>query len=744
MPPSARRSLLHAALALGAAFALPLRAAPCTQPQDFLAAADAMAAPVHPAACSRLIQTPPIFTWPLQDGASAYTVRLVHPDGHEERRETAHNWLAWSAPLAVGEYRWRVSVAGASVRESLPRRFTIDEHAVPFVVPDPRQAVRRARATARPRSWGAEAKAIRSALRRERRAGVAELRARVDGHLGNDLQAEPKSGSIESNYEDAVNEQKRTLDAAFAWLATGDGRYREEAVRRLLALARWDTGGLLSHAANDQASRTVDWTLALGYDWLADTLDDAQRATLRAAIRARTQPMFEEVVQRIPRNPYESHPSVSLSVTAAIGALMAGEIPEADRWLADTLVLAAAWSPPWGGDDGGYGNGTAQMLWDDASDLVPWYVLERAAGADFAKRAWSRGHGRFMAYFLPPGSPGGLFGDGAEMPLLEPRARVAKAFAAFAPSALGRWHAAALAGEDAARLELLMAPPHEARPAPLPRGTPNAAFFPSVGWVAMHSDLADPKRTSVYFKASGFGSHNHSHADQLAFVVDAAEQRLAIASGYYDGYGTAHWKDWYKQTRAANAITFDGGHGQGENERRFGGAVTRFETRGGYDYAVGHAEAAYDGALTTAQRSVVYLRPGVVLVYDRLASELPRRWEWNLHALHRMTERGERVAIAAGAAKLCVDMLAAPAFDFRQTDAFIAAPNGRDHPKQWHGVFAAKLPSTNAEFVALMRVGSDCRGQDVGASAWREANGRWSVRVDGHTVSLNGDDVAVR
>lgn len=718
--------------------------AACEAPRDdVFAHAEPLGAPVQPAPCAQVTQTPPAFTWPARKDAQGYALQLTFPDGHVERRTAAANWLLWNAALPPGTYEWRVEASGPQAVRSAARRFTIARDAVAFVVPTGEEAARRARATKRPRTWPHDAASPFRALRAERKRDFQGLREEADRHLKDAVQAEPASGSIESNYEDTVAEQKRTLNSAFAWFGSNDDRYAHDATRRMAAMSGWRTDGKLAPATNDMGNRTVAWTLALGYDWMREALDDKQRAAILAAIRARTQPMVDDVVANLPKEPYDSHRQVTLTTVAAIAALMAGDIPEADEWLRATLPLAAIWTSAWGGPDGGYANGTMQMLWDDDSDLLPWYVLRNAAGLDLAKGAWMRHHASFYVQFLPPGTPAGVFGDGAEMPVTEIQARVAKAFAAFAPSPLARWYASRLSGEDGTRLELLLAPPFDAKAVPMPRGVPQSAFFPSVGWVAFHADLADPQAASIYFKSSPYGSHNHSHADQNSFVVNDRGRRLMIASGYYDGYGTAHWKDWYKQTRSANAITFDGGQGQAMSDRKYSGAITAFSTHGNWDHAVGHAEAAYAGALTLAQRTLVYLRPKTLLVYDRLASETPRAWEWNLHALHRMREAPDgAVAIENEGARLCLRMLAAPASIFRQTDQFTAAPQGRDRRDEWHGVFAARAKSASAEFVALVRIGADCSTADNASVHARD--GGWDVTVDGRTVRLEGERVSVR
>ncbi len=725
-----------------AAFATAAHAA-CKAPADLFARADPLAAPVQPAACAELAQTPPAFTWPQPAHAARYVLELAFPDGHVEQRGSRWNAYLWDAPLTAGQYQWRVVVKSAEgVVRSAPRSFTIRADATRFEVPTPDAAVRRASSTPHPRTWAHEWSGLSQALRFERRAGLESLSTEAANHVHDPEQSEPAASSTNANYEDTVTAQKHTLNAAFAGVARGNDVLADDAIRRLVAQSTWNTAGTLAEKRNDMANRTVAWTLALGYDWLHDRMSDSQRHAVLAALRTRTQAMVDDVLPRIARAPYDSHAQVSLTAIAAIAALTAGDLPEAAEWLRETLPLAAVWTSAWGGEDGGYANGTAQMMWDDGSDLVPWLVLRNAAGFDLARKAWVRNHGRFFAYFLPPGQPAGVFGDGAEMPLTEVHARVAKAFDAFAPGPLLDWVAATAKGEDRARLELLLAPSRESHEAALPRDTPNAAAFPSVGWVAMHSDLADPDRTSVYFKSSPYGSHNHSHADQNAFVIYDRGRRLAIASGYYDDYDTPHWKDWYKQTRAANAITYDGGQGQGDNGKRFAGAITRFETHGDYDIATGHAEAAYGGALALAERTLVYIRPDVVLVYDRLAAPAPHHWEWNIHALHRMKAIDDtRVAIANADAHLCVHLLASPEVAFHQTDAFTAAPRGDDHPNQWHGTFATRAAHERAEFVTLLRVRSDCTNENT---LPRRVGDGWDVDVNGHVVHLAADAVAVR
>jgi hypothetical protein len=223
----------------------------------------------------------------------------------------------------------------------------------------------------------------------------------------------------------------------------------------------------------------------------------------------------------------------------------------------------------------------------------------------------------------------------------------------------------------------------------------------------MHSDLADRGRTSIYFKSSPYGSFNHSHADQNSFVIHAQGRVLAADSGYYDYYESPHWTNWYKQTRAHNAITFDGGQGQAIQRLDASGRVTHFETHEGYDVANGDATAAYGGALTRALRTIVYVRPGSLLVYDLLESRVPRSWEWNLHALSSFQAASDgRVEVAVDGVRLCARPLDGAAMDFSQREGFDTPPSG-DYPRQWHGVWRVREKSSSAHFLFLLSVGCE-------------------------------------
>lgn len=710
---------------------------------DWMVSSDQLAQDVRPQDCASVQQSPPDFRWPDVISRGDYQVTLTYPDGRTRTLAATQNWLNWDETLPAGTYSWSVAYAGGTA--SNRRRFTVDANSKPFLVPKMNTVLSAVSVKPHPRSLPDAA--TLATMASQRAGAVSALLSEVGGRARN---AVPSAGST---YDDAYTYSQMALSSLMACVYSNQDLYCGDAIRRVMTLASWDPAGATSYlkpGGMDQAARYLTWTLAVGYDWLHPRLTSAQRSQLLSVLSTRTSVMYNDVFgvrSRVAKYPRDSHGNQTLMVVALIAALTAGDLPVAATWLPNTLPLALNAISPWGGDEGGFANSTTQGNWDVSETLPVWNELYYATGINVAQKAWVRNWGRYIAYFIPPGMAGGttVFGDGFELDETEHHARYGKGYTYFAPSPLGRWHMSQLKAEDQTRMEYLMAPPADfSGSQPFPAGTPNSLYLASIGQVAMHSDLSAAGRTSVYFKSSPppYGAYNHSHADQNSFVVNAGGQRLAIESGYYDGYKSSHWINWYHTTKAKNAITYDGGQGQifyEAGDKMGYGRITGFTSTAGYDIVSGDATAAYGGALTLAQRLMVFLRPNLILVYDNLASATARQWEWNIHALNQMTSTSDKTAtIQNGGQSLCVTMLGGPATRFSQTNQFSANPSG-SRPAQWHGRFASTTRMSSTEFVALLNVG--CKPVTANAS---KSGSTWTVSLgDTTTVTIENGGVAV-
>ena len=529
-------------------------------------------------------------------------------------------------------------------------------------------------------------------------------------------------------------------EAAVAWYVTRDPWFLAEMRGRMHLFAP----AVLARSCSGDVAETRDyvWYYALAYDFAYAELTAAERKSVLDIVRVCGNAGLlktAETVRQFPENAIAFN-----ALGKLIGALLIvrGETPELDPWLRAILSTYVSSVSPWGGVDGGFANGSTYAEWDAGESQLMWDLVERVLGVPFYGKSWLAQFPRFIAYTLPPGTPAGVFGDGAEVNRAEEWARLGKATMNRSDTALSHWYATQQSGEDYARLHILLSPREYGGEAALPAGQPNGAWFPSVGWAAMHSALGDRQRTSVHFKSSPFGSINHSHADQNSFVMVAQGQVLAMDSGVYDAYNSPHWRNYYKQTRAHNAITFDGGIGQalgaaGLGERAAAGRLTRFVQGASYDLATGEAAAAYGGALTRATRTVVFIRPSTLVTVDQLDSVAARKYEYNLHtgAALSGTAAGFRADIAP--AQLC-GMVASPeALAMTASEGYPVAPATPAGPHHWNK-FVFENARARGLIVSVLR--SDCAAPApkvtfAGAGATIEAAGR--------VISVTEADVTV-
>ena len=162
-----------------------------------------------------------------------------------------------------------------------------------------------------------------------------------------------------------------------------------------------------------------------------------------------------------------------------------------------------------------------------------------------------------------------------------------------------------------------MLPKYESVEMMVPYNLQHAYKFSDVGYIAMHSDLADYNDIELAFKASPYGSYSHNHPDNNGFYISAFGKPLAMHSGYYDAFGTDHHLNVMRQTYAHNSITVDL-KGQTDGSILHDGEITGFLHQQEFDLAMGDATKAYDGNLGLFERSIIYVRPDMFVVIDDL------------------------------------------------------------------------------------------------------------------------------
>lgn len=541
--------------------------------------------------------------------------------------------------------------------------------------------------------------------------------------------------------------QERVLEgmaeSALAWYLTRDTWYLDELRARATIFSTLIMGNQCK--GEPTKTRAYAWYFSLAYDFAVPALTLQEQTLFKDVIKACVGSSLDAVVRAVAADPKNGIAFHALGKFVGSLLIVLRDVPEAQGWLTPALQTYVANLSPWGGVDGGYANGTSYAHWDSGESLLIWDLLDRVLGVPIYQKPWIAELPRFIAYTLPPGTPSGVFGDGAEVNRKEEWPRFGKALMSRYGTPLARWYEKQLFGDDPARLNNLLSPRIPAEAAYWPVGEPDSHLFPSVGWAALHSSMADRSRVSVYFKSSPYGSLNHSHADQNSFVVYARGQVLAMDSGYYDYYNSPHWRDWYKQTRAHNAITFDGGSGQslganGLGSNVYAGKITKFITKAEYDVVTGDATIAYEGKVSFAMRTLVFFRPSTLVVIDRLQSVQPRQWEWNLHTTVPLVVSGQGYKLTLNDAEMCV-RVAAPELLSQQTESGYApmpqvtTPVG---PHDWNR-FSSLSPKSSGLFVSVLRM--DCTAPEPRITFSGDGA---TVELGSRIISVTTNDVLVR
>ncbi|NOU85512.1 DUF4962 domain-containing protein [Paenibacillus sp. LMG 31460] len=610
-------------------------------------------------------QNPPDFRWPAVSGADNYDLQVSRSQTVAsvvyEQETLTSNFYNFNHVFDAGTWYWRVRfhkpVSGWSEWSDI-RKFRIEEQNVPFVVPSIDQLLSNISST-HPRIWAnsstlADFRNLRFTVGKDMFQRISQS---VNANLcapttqephGCDLiePSFPYPATYNHNAPEFVAAQRvlrtyseaainKMFNAAFIYFLTGSPEIGQYAKARLLDLASWNPDGTTSYFIHDQVHRLIALDSAMAYDWLNDLFSPSEKQTVLNMVKARTQTLVNEVVIKYPiqSKPYDSHGWTAFGFVGIIATALLNDIPEAETWFRQVVPAYINILPPWGGEDGGWSQGTGYWQWSSTLSKQFMDVLLSASGFNLYDKAYSRNEGLYPLYAFPKGSPKGIFGDDSEYAPGSPSVTVYNRLAQMYGDPRMKWAAGAIGTGLNGELSNYFYGDNnlEARP---PVDLPDSKWFQDIGLVTMHSKLYDPDSVSLYFKSSPFGTYNHSLADQNGLIVNAFGESLAVESGFYDYYGSAHNTNYTKQTFATNAITVDGKQGQPIDNIDADGKIMSFVTHPDFDATSGDAAGAYAGKLNKANRSIVYVRPDMFVVIDQLQSANPQgsEFEWRLHA----------------------------------------------------------------------------------------------------------------
>ncbi len=655
--------------------------------------------------------------------------------------------------LDAGEWFWRygAEVENGETLYSKTRRFIVPPEVMKRPFPDIEQVINSI-STSHPRLFiqKDEMNSYRSrALHGDLKETVTEIRNDIEGHIGEELPAEPKwvegigpefgEHSWRLIYDATIPAIDLAETFGLVYLLTGDETYGEEARRRLLHFARWDPDGPSSRRGhNETAYRIVDQG-SRAYDWTYDLFTSGERELVKTSMKRRIEQLYNLLKDKPDGAyhvyPYSSHQERITGFVGQAAITFADEWDEAADWLEYALTIHWNMYPAWGKEDGGWHQGPS--YWSAYQSRVLHFIMavKNATGVDLMQKEFFQNTPYYILYTNPPYARLSPFGDGSERPPSRSRGEVMYSYSSILQNPYFRWYADYLDAGYAHNILgiLLKNDDIEGKP---PTDLPQSRYFPGVGLVSLHTDFGNAEEDIHFlFQSDPYGGVFHGHPNQNAFTIEAFGEALAIKSGYYPWAGSDHNMQWSRNTKSSNSITIDGGQGQ-ERLAEAKGEVVRFENRDLYDYVLGDATRAYMGLLDKFHRHVIHIRPGVYVMYDDLEAPDPVTFEWWLHALSQMNanESDQSIVISEGDARLKVHFLQAGKLKFEQS-GFPVFPEVRgestpDYKNQWHVTASTVSKSTKSKFITVFVPYKLNQEPDVSVDRVVENENEVSVELD--------------
>lgn len=519
-----------------------------------------------------------------------------------------------------------------------------------------------------------------------------------------------------------------------AYILTGDIKYFQAARKWMVEVSGWDPKGV-THLSNFGDSGIMT-SLALAVDTFWDLLNDAERNKMIEQSAARAEGFYKLWIGKVESRSSSMHVwQHILHQMFQTSIALAGETPDADKWIEYIYELWIAQFPKMGESDGAWFNGIGYFGMNTLTIYDMSSSLSELTGVDFQWSEWFHNNPLWLMYAFPPNSVGDGFGNDGDKywyPTMK-YAGYTDAAARIFQNPYAAWYskevAKGLNQDIAAEAEFRWFRIQRTNKIALPNISeafdfPQAAHFPDVGVSYMHTSLEDIENNLMLSATSSpFGAMGHAHAEQNNFNIAFGGKRLFYNSGYRPKMADPHHQGWHKHTRGHNGILIDG-EGQPFDAGAYGW-MPRFLHGKEISYAVGDASNAYsasnletvDLGMKKFRRHYVMLRPSIIVIYDELEADHPAEWTWLLHNDSGLEANPDNKTIAAENefANAQVALYSSSDIAFNVSDTFsIEARNWsrkvdqegkiRDFVDQWHFSGITKAKSPKMRFLAIIQV----------------------------------------
>jgi hypothetical protein len=540
-----------------------------------------------------------------------------------------------------------------------------------------------------------------------------------------------------------------------------DDRYKSYAVGQALVIAGWDADGITE--SSDFADGACMYAMALAFDSFHDRMSPDERELLVQAIAHRAGRFYAAWVNNIESKVLSGHVwQYILNEFFHTSMALLGHHPDASVWLEYAYELFTSRMPVLGGIDGGWSEGAHYftMNMDMLVDIPE--QIRRSTGYDmFRQHPWYREQGWWMTYHIPPGSMSDGYGDNAEEYVARP------AYAAFAEYMSRRngapiyaWYqhkykqvqGLDLSKEHILRWQRLIEGTHlPSAEKPVFPVLPLMRVSRDVGLAAVHADHQHPdKDVMVAFRSGPIGAYGHILADQNTFNIVAGGHRLFYRTGYKVAMDDPHRVGWSKHTRSQNGVLIDD-KGQPYNAESYGYLNAHLQGQR-LAYVAGDASGAYQSEESKENhgmkrfiRHMVFLRPGIVVVYDELEAVKDAAWSWLIHSIEPMRldaatgTFSTRVPGFSGQGRLwsehpvnwtLTDKFDIPAVGFRDLRGKLRTEYSDD---QWHAKAVSMTPVRQTRFLSVIRVTPDSTMRDMPGVV--DDQGILHVKADGWEIN---------
>jgi len=490
---------------------------------------------------------------------------------------------------------------------------------------------------------------------------------------------------------------------AFTRLIGGQEKYGHEAKRILLECAKWDPKGSTGYRYNDEAGMPYNYYFARTYTFVNDLLTEQEKDICRKVMKIRGDEMYRHLWPRHLWRPYSSHSNRAWHFLGEVGIAFLGEIEEAEDWVWFATNVFFNVYPVWSDTDGGWHEGSS--YWSSYIGRFTWWadVMREAVGIDAYDKPYFSKVGYYAMYLLPPGKVGGGFGDLTARRTARHNRQLMTVLAAQAQNPHWQWYVEQVGGTDSVGgyIGYLRGQLPQVK-AKAPTDLPTSRLFAGTGQACLNSNLTDASDSvQVAFKSSPFGTQSHGYESNNSFLLWAYGKRLLIRSGYRDIYGSAHHRNWMWSTRSTNCITA-GSYGQKSHTARAQGKVTAFKTTPTLDVIIGEGAESYDPPLDRFTRTLIFAKPDIVVVYDRIATKKPLKYEYWLHAVKEFDVRNAGEIVLRNEDVSCdIAFLTPSNLTFEQTNEYDPNPRPRIKLREWHLKATTAAEQKQGEFVTV-------------------------------------------